>query len=528
MSGNLYRRIDAQIRQRADEICWSVPGRRDWSWSEVGAAATGNAVALHAAGVQRGDRVLVQVEKSAEALLLYLGCLRAGAVFIPLNTAYTASELEHFLNDAAPRLLVCDPAKLAVLTPLAQRCAVARIDTLAADGSGSWSVAVARAAAGQGGRAPDVPITPCTNDQLASIVYTSGTTGRSKGAMLSHGNLESNADALIECWQFRDADVLLHALPVYHVHGIFVAMHCAMLAGARTILLPKFDVDAVLAQLPAATVFMGVPTFFTRLLADARFDRAAAARVRVFISGSAPLLPATFAEFEQRTGHRILERYGMSEAGIIASNPLQGERVAGTVGFLLPGVAARVADEAGAELPRGEPGVLEICGPGVIRGYWRLPERTTTDFRADGFFITGDLATMDAGGRISIVGRARDLIISGGFNVYPREIELAIDALPGVDESAVIGVPHPDFGEAVVAVVVPAARALLDEAQLLGALRDRLARFKQPKRVFVVDALPRNAMAKVQKAALRERYRNLFEQRLRAAPGAPGAPGNRG
>ena len=218
----------------------------------------------------------------------------------------------------------------------------------------------------------------------------------------------------------------------------------------------------------------------------------------------------------------------MSEAGIIASNPLQGERVAGTVGFLLPGVAARVADEAGAELPRGEPGVLEICGPGVIRGYWRLPERTTTDFRADGFFITGDLATMDAGGRISIVGRARDLIISGGFNVYPREIELAIDALSGVDESAVIGVPHPDFGEAVVAVVVPAARALLDEAQLLGALRDRLARFKQPKRVFVVDALPRNAMAKVQKAALRERYRNLFEQRLRAAPGAPGAPGNRG
>lgn len=520
MSGNLYLRIEAQVRRHADEACWSVPGRRDWSWSEVGAGAAGNAAALQAAGVQRGDRVLVQVEKSAEALLLYLGCLRAGAVFIPLNTAYTASELEHFLSDAAPRLLVCDPAKLALLGPLAQRCGVARIDSLAADGSGSWSVAVdaARTAAGQGGDAPDVPVTPCTKDDLASIVYTSGTTGRSKGAMLSHGNLESNADALIECWQFGAGDVLLHALPVYHVHGIFVAMHCAMLAGARTILLPKFDVDAVLVQLPRATVFMGVPTFFTRLLADARLDWAVAARVRVFISGSAPLLPATFAEFELRTGHRILERYGMSEAGIIASNPLHGERVAGTVGFLLPGVAARVADEAGAELPRGEPGVLEICGPGVIRGYWRLPERTTTDFRSDGYFITGDLATMDAGGRVSIVGRARDLIISGGFNVYPREIELAIDALPGVDESAVIGVPHPDFGEAVVAVVVPMARAQLDEAQLLGALRDRLARFKQPKRVFVVDALPRNAMAKVQKAALREQYRNLFEQRSREAP----------
>lgn len=506
MSGNLYRRVDARVREGADRCCWSVPGRRDWSWAEVGAAAAANGAALHAAGVHSGDRVLVQVEKSAEALLLYLGCLRAGAVFIPLNTAYTASELEHFLDDAAPQLVVCDPAKLALLAPLAERCAVARIETLAMDGRGSWSRRVSE----QAGTSPDAPIEPRAVDDLAAIVYTSGTTGRSKGAMLSHGNLESNADALIDVWGFGADDVLLHALPVYHVHGVFVAMHCAMLAGARTILLPKFDVDAVLAQLARATVFMGVPTFYTRLLADPRFDRAAAAEIRVFISGSAPLLPATFAEFERRTTHRILERYGMSEAGIIASNPLHGERLAGTVGFLLPGVAARVADDDGVELPRGEPGVLEIRGPGVIRGYWRLPDRTATDFRGDGFFITGDLATMDASGRIAIVGRARDLIISGGFNVYPREIELAIDALPGVDESAVIGVPHPDFGEAVVAVVVPAARAVLDEAQLVGALRDRLARFKQPKRVFVVEALPRNAMAKVQKAALREQYRGIF------------------
>jgi malonyl-CoA/methylmalonyl-CoA synthetase len=506
MSGNLYLRIDARVREHSDRCCWSVPGRRNWSWAEVGTAAALNSAALHAAGVRAGDRVLVQVEKSAEALLLYLGCLRAGAVFIPLNTAYTASELEHFLRDAEPRLLVCDPAKSSLLAPLAQRCGVARVETLAADGSGSWSIAVAE----RGEDASESPIAACGRDDLASIVYTSGTTGRSKGAMLSHRNLESNADALIECWQFRDDDVLLHALPVYHVHGIFVAMHCAMLAGARTILLPKFDVDAVLALLPTSTVFMGVPTFYTRLLADARFDRAAAARVRVFISGSAPLLSATFAEFEQRTGHRILERYGMSEAGIIASNPLHGGRMAGTVGFLLPGVAARVADDAGAELPRGEPGVLEIQGPGVIRGYWRLPERTTMDFRHDGFFITGDLATMDADGRVAIVGRARDLIISGGFNVYPREIELAIDALPGVDESAVIGVPHPDFGEAVVAVVVPLAGHVLDEASLVISLQDRLARFKQPKRVFVVDALPRNAMAKVQKAMLREQYRGAF------------------
>jgi malonyl-CoA/methylmalonyl-CoA synthetase len=293
-------------------------------------------------------------------------------------------------------------------------------------------------------------------------------------------------------------------------------MHCALLAGARTILLPKFDVDSVLAQLPMATVFMGVPTFYTRLLADQRFDRTITASLRVFISGSAPLLPATFAEFEQRTGDRILERYGMSEAGIIASNPLDGERLAGTVGFLLSGVLARVVDEVGAELPRGEPGVLEIRGPGVIRGYWRSPERAATDFRGDGFFITGDMATMDAAGRIAIVGRARDLIISGGFNVYPREIELAIDALPGVDESAVIGVPHPDFGEAVVAVVVPHVGAVLDAAHLVRELQNTLARFKQPKRVFVVDALPRNAMAKVQKAALREQYRDAFAPVQRA------------
>jgi malonyl-CoA/methylmalonyl-CoA synthetase len=405
--------------------------------------------------------------------------------------------------------MVCEPARAATLAPVAEACG-ARLFTLDAAGGGSWSETVDAAPS-------PWPHEPRRGDDLAAIVYTSGTTGRSKGAMLSHDNLASNARTLVDLWRFTADDVLLHALPVYHVHGLFIATHCALLAGATTQLLPRFEVAAVLARLPGATAFMGVPTYYVRLLERPDFGRETTRNVRVFICGSAPLLPGTFAEFERRTGQRILERYGMSEAGMITSNPYDGERLAGTVGFALPGVSVRVAGPDGVELPRGQPGVLEIRGPNLFKGYWRMPQKTAGEFRADGYFVTGDVATMDASGRVAIVGRAKDLVISGGFNVYPKEIELEIDALPGVVESAVIGVPHPDFGEAVVAVVARAAGAALDEAAVQLALRERLARFKQPKRVFFVDDLPRNAMGKVQKARLREQYAATF-----AAAAGPG------
>jgi malonyl-CoA/methylmalonyl-CoA synthetase len=345
-------------------------------------------------------------------------------------------------------------------------------------------------------------------DDLAAILYTSGTTGLSKGAMLSHANLASNAQVLHDYWHWQHDDVLLHALPIFHVHGLFVALHCALLGGSRLIFLPRFDADEVIARLPEATVLMGVPTFYTRLLERADFTRELCAGMRLFISGSAPLLADTHREFEARTGHRILERYGMTEAGMITSNPYDGERIAGTVGFALPGVSARVADDQGAERPRGEAGVLEIQGPNVFQGYWQMPEKSAEEFRPDGWFITGDIAVMADDGRVSIVGRAKDLIISGGFNVYPKEIESQIDELPGVRESAVIGVPHADFGEGVVAVVVADGSSGLTEQSVVEALKDRLARFKQPKRVYIVDELPRNTMGKVQKNVLRDVYKD--------------------
>ena len=347
-------------------------------------------------------------------------------------------------------------------------------------------------------------------DDLAAILYTSGTTGRSKGAMLSHANLASNAQVLYETWQWQTDDVLLHALPIFHVHGLFVALHCALLGGSRVIFLPRFDVDQMIARLPEVTVMMGVPTFYTRLLERTDFDRELCAGMRLFISGSAPLLAETHRAFEARTGHRILERYGMTEAGMITSNPYVGDRIAGTVGFPLAGVQARVADGEGRELPRGEAGVLEISGPNVFRGYWKMPEKTAEEFRPDGWFITGDIAVMAEDGRVTIVGRAKDLIISGGFNVYPKEIELKLDELPGVKESAVIGVPHPDFGEGVTAVVVADGSHAVSERSIIAALKDGLARFKQPKRVFIVEELPRNTMGKVQKNVLRENYRDIF------------------
>ncbi|MFD1704760.1 malonyl-CoA synthase [Methylopila henanensis] len=461
--------------------------------------------ALASFGVAPGDRVAAQVEKSAEALMLYLACVRAGAVYLPLNTGYTPAEIDYFLGDAEPAVFVVDPEAERALASVAARHG-ARLETLDADGQGS----MAAAADGLPTRFDDVARGP---DDLAAILYTSGTTGRSKGAMLSHDNLLSNALALKDFWRFTAADRLLHALPLFHTHGLFVATNTALVAGASLILLPKFDADRVMALLPRATTLMGVPTFYVRLAQHPSLTREAAAHMRLFVSGSAPLLAETHRAFEAKTGHRILERYGMTETNMITSNPYEGERIAGAVGFPLPGVSLRVVDPAsGSPLGPDEVGMIEVKGPNVFKGYWRMPEKTRAEFRDDGFFVTGDLGRVDQRGYVSIVGRGKDLVISGGYNVYPKEVETEIDALDGVVESAVIGLAHRDFGEGVTAVVVREAGAAIDEAGVLAALAGRLARYKQPKRVLFVDELPRNAMGKVQKNALRERYADLYAE----------------
>ena len=434
-------------------------------------------------------------------LLLYLACLRRGAVYLPLNTAYTLSELDYFFGDAEPALIVCDPARRAEIAALGG--AAAQIATLDAYGQGDLVDTLDE-------EPPQAAIAPVSDDDLAALLYTSGTTGRAKGAMLTHRNLASNALTLVDAWGFSETDALLHALPLYHVHGLFVACNTALLAGARLLFLPRFDAAEALEALPRATVMMGVPTYYTRLLAQDGLSAARCAGVRLFVSGSAPLLEQTFYDFEARTGHRLLERYGMTETGMNTSNPLHGERRPGTVGLPLPGIELRVADEDGRVLGPGEIGVLEVRGPNVFKGYWRMPEKTAEEFRADGFFITGDLGRIGPDGYVAIVGRAKDLIISGGLNVYPKEIERVIDDLDGVVESAVIGVPHPDLGEAVAAVVVLAPGAAADEAAVIAAVRERLAGFKVPKRVWFADSLPRNAMGKVQKNALRARHEDAF------------------
>ena len=464
------------------------------SHAAFGARAAGYAHALAAAGLEPGDRLAMQVAKSADALALVAGCIRAGVVVLPLNTGYTAGEVGYFLTDSGARMLVCDSAAAGALDGLAPR-----LETLDADGTGS----LPRRAAEQPDRFDAVPRQP---GDLAALLYTSGTTGRSKGAMLSHRNLLSNALTLAELWQFGADDV-----PIFHTHGLFVASFVTLAAGGAMIFLPKFDADAVIARLPGATAMMGVPTFYTRLLDDPRLTRELVAHMRLFVSGSAPLLPETHRRFAERTGHAILERYGMTETNMNASNPYSGERRPGTVGFPLPGVELRVADpETGAERMRGEVGQVEVRGPNVFGGYWRMPEKTAGEMRADGFFVTGDLGRFDADGYLSIVGREKDLIISGGYNVYPREIEAVLDAQPGVAESAVIGVPHADFGETPVAVIVPEPGAEPDPEAIFAALAGALARYKHPAALRVVDALPRNAMGKVQKAELRARYRDLF------------------
>lgn len=453
-------------------------------------------------GLGRGDRVAVQVEKSPQALVIYAACVRSGLVLLPLNTAYTVAELAYFLNDAEPGLLICDSAKqagLASVLPASTQCL-----TLDADGSGSLMDEVAL-------QSPDHAVVDCEADDLAAILYTSGTTGRSKGAMLSHGNLLSNAQSLMQEWRFTEADVLLHALPIFHTHGLFVAVNVSALSGASMLFHPAFKVDRLLADLPRATVLMGVPTFYTRLLDAPGFTRDVAAHMRLFVSGSAPLLAETHTAFEARTGHRILERYGMTETNMNVSNPYAGERRPGTVGFPLPGVGVLITDpQTGAPLAQGETGMIEVRGPNVFKGYWRMPEKTAEELRDNGFFITGDLGRIDEDGYLTIVGRQKDLIISGGFNIYPKEIEVVLDDQPGVRESAVFGVPHPDFGEAVIAVVVAETGAAPDVDVLLAEVRAHLARFKHPRLIRLVEELPRNTMGKVQKNVLRKEYASVL------------------
>lgn len=504
-NANLYALLQSRFPADKAAVFLEAPSGPALRYGEAETLSARMAAALKSLGVNPGDRIVAQVEKSDEAVVLYLACLRAGAIYIPLNTAYTAAELSYFLGDAEPQALICDPSKNAALRAVCEDLGVPHLLCLDSSGNGSWMEYVKN-------HAPDPKIAFREEDDIAAILYTSGTTGRSKGAMLSHGNLASNALTLHQLWGFEPGDVLLHALPIYHVHGLFVALHCAMLNGSKVWFLPKFDVDEVLELLPRSSVMMGVPTFYVRLLDDQRFTRELCAAMRLFIAGSAPLLAETFQAFEDRTGHRILERYGMTEAGMITSNPYDGERLAGTVGFALPDVSVRVCNEDGGQVAQGETGVLEINGPNVFKGYWRNPEKTAAEFRGDGFFITGDLSVMDRDGRISIVGRAKDLVISGGFNVYPKEVESEIDRMTGVVESAVVGLPHPDFGEGVTAIVVAAPDAALTPEDIAVHLADRLAKFKQPKRIFFIDALPRNAMGKVQKKELRERYADTYRQ----------------
>ncbi len=495
MNANLYALLRNHFAENLDQPCILIPGGPVIHYDDLDAASARMAHALLAAGCAAGDRVAVQTDKCWQGLALYLACLRAGLVYLPLNTGYRKGELAHFFGDAEPRVIVCAPDDATSFGPLR---AEATVLTLAGDEGSLLDLAR--------DQSPDFDTVISAPGDLAALLYTSGTTGRSKGAMLTHRNLASNALALVDHWRFTRGDVMVHALPLFHVHGLFVACHCALLSGARMLWLPRFDAGKIVALLPHATVMMGVPTYYSRLLGGAAFGADDCRTMRLFISGSAPLLPETFGEFAARTGHTIVERYGMTETGMNTSNPIDGERRCGSVGMALPGVSVRVVDTEGAPCPPGAIGTIEVKGPNVFAGYWRMPERTQQEFTTDGYFRTGDMGEMAADRYLRIVGRAKDLIISGGLNVYPKEIEEKLDALPGVAESAVIGIGDADLGEAVTAVVVARAGHILREAELIAALKAEIAGFKVPKRVHFVDELPRNTMGKVEKSVLRQRY----------------------
>lgn len=505
---SLYSLIEGAYRHAPEQIVIECPDRSgasaNWSFAHLASAAGRAAALLIEAGLKKGDRVAVQTEKSPETLAIYLACLRNGFVFLPMNTAYRTEETAHIVADAEPALCVADPARLGAMSEIAAPLGIPVLG-LDSGGQGTFSEAAAKQTT--------IPSpAPCQTADLAAILYTSGTTGRPKGAMLSHGNLASNGLALSRSWRFTRDDVLLHALPIFHVHGLFVASSCALLSGARMIWLPKFTVDDVIANLPRATVFMGVPTYYVRLLERPDLTAASVAHMRLFTSGSAPLLSETFQAFAARTGMTIVERYGMTETGINTSNPYDGERRPGTVGFPLADVETRIVDDEDNPLPHGQVGNLQVRGPNVFSGYWRRPELSATEFAGRGWFKTGDVARIDEDGYIHLVGRSKDLIISGGYNVYPKEIEMLIDELPGVDESAVIGVPHQDFGEVAVAVVTARENASLDPDAILAELREKLANYKAPKGVYIVSSLPRNVMGKVQKNLLREAYKDVLHK----------------
>ena len=502
MSGNFFDALHDAMARQPQAICFDCPGSASFTFHEVLELSDQFAASLDALAITPGDRVVVQVDKSVAAFALYLATLQRGAVFVPLNTAYTAAELEYFLGDAEPGLFVGRPQDQDALTSLSKTVGVEHFRALGTDPVQDYWHEVRQLD-------PQRDSVARAAEDLAAIVYTSGTTGRSKGAMISHRALATNAQALKDAWGFEPADVLLHALPIFHIHGLFISLHPTLLNGSTTIFLPAFDAATVREHLPRASILMGVPTFYSRLLAEPGFGRADCASIRVFISGSAPLTAQASDAWHAATGTRILERYGMTEAGIITSNPLDGERLAGTVGYPLPGVELMICDDAGLPLGADEIGAIEVKGPNLFSGYWKKPEKTAEEVRANGYFITGDLGMQGRDGRVTIVGRAKDLIISGGYNIYPKEIEMVLDALPGVQESAVVGVPHADLGEGVVAVLVGNDTPAPAEATLTDAL-STLARFKHPRRFYWIDALPRNAMGKVQKKVLAERYADAY------------------
>ncbi|MFS2034513.1 malonate--CoA ligase [Polaromonas sp. CT11-55] len=501
---NLFAALRAAFPSSLDDVAVETDNGLNYSWRDLERGTAMMANLLASLGLPAGARVAVQVEKSVEAMMLYLATLRAGYVFLPLNTAYQSAEIEYFIGNAEPSVMVCSSKNFGWVSKIAFKAGTRNVFTLDDDRTGSL---LDRAAHCSDRHEP----VQRQADDLAAILYTSGTTGRSKGAMLTHGNMLSNALVLKDYWGWKKGDVLIHALPIFHVHGLFVAIHGALINGGKMIWLAKFDPKLVVSKMPEATVFMGVPTLYVRLLAEAGLTREACRNMRLFVAGSAPLLIETFNEWKERTGHTILERYGMSETVMLTSNPYQGaERRGGTVGFALPGVSLRVQGDDGQPLPAGEIGGIQVKGPNVFKGYWRMPEKTKEEFTADGYFKTGDVGKIDERGYIVIVGRSKDLIISGGYNVYPAEIEGYINDMPGVAESALVGVPHPDFGEVGVAVVIAKPGASLEAGRIVGELKSKLANFKIPKQCFVVSELPRNTMGKVQKNLLREQYKGLF------------------